>query len=315
MKEDWRPSASAETLRARARMLRDARAFFDARGLLEVEVPLLQGGANLDRGVEPVAVDHQGDRRWLITSPEHPLKRLLAAGYGDTWACCPCTRGGELGSRHAPCFTMIEWYRLGLDESALAAETVELLERLTGLGGPVRTITYREAFRRALDLDPAIADEDTLRDALDAGDRAAPHDRTEVLDLLLSQRVQAGFDPESWTVVTAWPADQAAQARLRTVEDHPVAARFEVYRGSLELANGYHECVDAAELTARLEAERQATDRSGMPPTTRDARFEAAMTHGLPDCAGVALGFDRAVMLACNLDDIAQTQAFSWNRA
>lgn len=308
----WRPTATLAALRERARLLDLTRVFFAERGLLEVEVPPLQGGANLDRGVVPQPVDLSEGRRWLITSPEHPLKRLLAAGYGEVWACCPCVRPGERGRHHAPAFSMIEWYRLGIDHHALAAETVELLRRLTGLGGGVVTLSYRDAFRQAIGLDPASASDEALAACLEPGDAAAAGSRSDLLDLVLSLHVQPAFDPEVWTVVVDWPSDQAAQARVTATVEGPCAARFECYRGRLELANGYHECGDADELATRLADEQQAAGRA---PVTRDHRFEAAMAHGLPDCAGVALGFDRAVMLALGIDDIAAVQAFGWERA
>jgi len=306
----WRPSASLATLRARARLLEEARAFFHRRGVLEVDPPPLQGGANLDRGVDPVAVDLFDGRRYLATSPEHFLKRLLAAGYGDVWSCTPCVRDGEHGRLHAPCFSMLEWYRLDSDDHRLAEETIELLDRLTGLGTTHRVVPYRTAFLEALDLDPATATDDELHSALGQAADAVT-DRLERLDLLLATRVQPGFLADTWTVVTDWPADQAAQARLRG--EPAVAARFEIYRGAVEIANGYHECTDGEELTTRLRAEQ--AGRTGDRSVLRDERFETAMAAGLPDCSGVAVGFDRVVMLALGLPTVAEAQAFAWDRA
>ena len=307
----WRPTASIATLQARARLLRAARAFFDQREILEVEVPLLQGGANLDRGVTPVAVPVDGSRRWLPTSPEHPLKRLLAAGSGDVWAQCPCARSAEIGHYHAPVFSMLEWYRLGWDHHQLAAETVALLDCLTGLGTQTQTVTYQAIMTAHAGIYPFDSSDAALRNALgDAADAA--RDRNEMLDLILSLQVQPALPSECWTVVIDWPPEQAAQARI--IGNPPRAARFEVYRGPLELANGYHECTDGAELALRLSAEQGHPDRERLD-IDRDLRFEAAMAAGLPDCSGVALGFDRVVMVATGAPDLRSVQAFGWDRA
>ncbi|MDA3959702.1 MAG: hypothetical protein PF961_02845 [Planctomycetota bacterium] len=311
MTADWQPSASLATLQARERLMRATRAFFHARGVLEVDVPLVQSGANCDRGVVPMALDE----RYLITSPEHPLKRLLAAGYGDVWASCPCFRSGEQGQRHAPEFRMLEWYRCGFTLTQLITETVELLATLTELAADTECYSYRDAFRHHLDLDPMTASENELLAALDSNEREAVTNRLDCLDLLLSEHMQPHFAPDRWTVISDWPADQAAQARLLTdpADGAALAARFEVYRGRLELANGYHECCDADELSARLHAEGKAPERSS--ELRPDAHLAAAMRHGLPDCCGVALGFDRAVLLATGVSSLAETMAFDWNRA
>ena len=307
----WRPSASLAALRARAGLLARARSFLAGRGVLEVEVPLLQGGANLDHEVAPFAVDTPDGPRWLITSPEHPLKRLVAAGCGDVYALTPVFRRGESGTRHAPAFTMLEWYRSGWDDRRLCAETIDLLRHLTGLDGAVETLSFDEALRRHAGVG-AEADAQALAAALEPGQaEAARGDAAVLLDLVFSLRVQPRLGEGRWTVVDDWPADRAAQARLRPGRDgRTAAARFEVFRSGLELANGYHELREAGELRARLAAEavRQ-------PGAALDERFLAAMAHGLGDCAGVAMGFDRVVMLALGERDISRVQAFGWDKA
>lgn len=305
---DWQPHATWATLRERARLVDATRDFFRARGVLEVDVPVLQGGANLDHGVDPFSVTTAHGPRFLPTSPEHPLKRLVAAGSGPVWALAPAFRRDEAGRRHRPEFRMLEWYRPGWDDRALIAECLELLTLLTSGSTNHEVLTWRDAFRRYVHLDPITADDAALRTAL--GPHAdAPRDRSEALDLLLGLHIEPHLGHGCWTVLTDYPATAAAQARLRTDADgQAVAARFEIYRDGLELANGYHELTDAAALRERLDHER--TRRADAKRLHLDERFLAAMAHGLGDCAGIAVGFDRVVMLALGLQDVGETLAF-----
>jgi len=279
-------------------MVERVRRFFAERAVLEVDTPLLQPGANLDHGVVPMRVSsgRPDDRTtgrpdaFLPTSPEHPLKRLVAAYRQDVWALAPAFRAGERGARHQPEFRMLEWYRLGWDDVRLAGETVEVLRAITGLPGGVERLAWCEAWARA-GLDP---------DAVMAADGFT---REERLDLVLTESVEPLLGRGCWTVLTDYPASGAAQARLRhDAAGRPVAARFEIYRDGIELANGYHECCDAAELRARHEAELPLH-----PGCVLDPAFHAMLAEGFPDCAGVALGFDRAVMLALGLPSVGET--------
>jgi elongation factor P--(R)-beta-lysine ligase len=311
---DWRPSASLQTLRSRADLIARVRRFFADRHVLEVEVPVLQGGANLDPGVEPFIVQTADGARFLPTSPEHPLKRLVAAGYGAVWALAPVFRAHEKGRKHAPEFRMLEWYRPGWDDWKLLREVLDLFDTVTGLGTAHEVIGYRKAFQRHAGIDPATVSDGELRKLL--GDQVSAAsladgtlDRTIALDLLLTELVEPHLGKGHWTVMTDYPIHVAAQARLRADEDErPVAARFEIYRDAIELANGYWELTDAPELAGRLDAELAKRPDAGL---ARDWRFEAAMLHGLPECAGVAVGFDRLVMLALKLGSVAETQAFA----
>ncbi len=308
----WRPRASLETLRARSAIVERVRRFFAERGVLEVDTPLLQPGANLDHGVMPMCVSPASDQQpaasgqqpaasgqqpaasgqpwYLPTSPEHALKRLVAAHRQDVWTLAPAFRAGERGVRHQPEFRMLEWYRLGWDDARLADETVDILRLITGLSGPAERLSWREAWIRA-GTDP---------DAVQAADGFS---REEHLDLLLTERVEPLLGRGCWTILTDYPATGAAQARVRRdAQGRPVAARFELYRDGIELANGYHECSDAAELRAR-----HVTELPLHPGCTLDESFHACLVEGFPDCAGVAIGFDRAVMLALGLPDVAST--------
>jgi lysyl-tRNA synthetase class 2 len=230
------------------------------------------------------------------------------------WALSPAFRQGECGRLHAPEFRMLEWYRPGWDDRRIAAETIALLAALTGWPPDHETIAWRDAFRRHAGLDPRTATMDDLRRRLGPDAAAVGADRDAALDLILVRDVEPGLGRGRWTVLTDYPAAAAAQARLRTDADGiPVAARFELYRDGIELANGYWELADAGELDARLDAELARRDPAlGF---ARDARYAAAMAAGLPDCAGVAVGFDRVVMLALGLGSVAETQAFGWDRA
>jgi elongation factor P--(R)-beta-lysine ligase len=309
---DWRPTAPVGVLRQRAELMERMRAFFRERDVLEVDTPVLQGGANLDHGVVPIRLVLGSEVRFLPTSPEHPLKRLVAAGYGDVWTLAPAFRAGEHGSRHAPEFRMLEWYRIGWDERELAQEVIALLAQLTGWSQEHEIITWREAFRDYAGVDPAVADDATIQARLGKDAAVSGGDRRIALDLLLTRDVEPRLGQGRWTVLTDYPADQCAQARIRQDADgSQVAARFELYRDGIELANGYHELLDGEALHERLVQElagRQSGERI-------DKRFVAAMTDGLPDCAGVAVGFDRVMMLALGLPELASTQAFAWTNA
>ncbi len=308
----WRPEASFATLRRRADMVARTRDFFAKRGVLEVDVPVLQGGANLDHGVVPYRLETERGARFLPTSPEHPLKRLVCAGLGAVWTLAPAFRRGELGSRHQPEFRMLEWYRPGWDDIRLRNETVELLADLSGWPAECETLSYRNAFVRHTGVDPFAADPLAILAALGDAADAVADDPHAALDLLLAMRVEPHLGRGRWTALNDYPPWASAQARLRwDGAGRQVAARFEIYRDGIELANGYHELRDAAELGQRLAAEL-ATRK---PDVARDARFEAAIAHGLGDCAGVAVGFDRVVMLALGLKTVGETQAFPADRA
>ncbi len=309
---EWRPRATFETLRRRAAMVDATRRFFAARGVLEVDTPVLQGGANLDPGVTPFTLQVDRTARFLPTSPEHPLKRLVAAGRGPLWTLAPAFRRDERGARHQPEFRMLEWYRPGWGDAQLLGEVLELFDAIAAWGTAHEILSWRDAFVKHARLDPITADDAALRSAIGEAATAA-HDRGELLDLLLATRVEPHLGRGTLTVINDYPAERAAQARVRRGADgRDCAARFEIYRDGVELANGYWELTDAAELGHRLDAQlAQRADAS----LARDPRFDAAMSAGLPACSGVAVGFDRVVMLALGLATVAETMAFPWDIA
>lgn len=323
----WRPSATPKALHLRAALYRDIRAFFHARGVLEVETPVLSQAGVSDIHIAPFHLQFSGRteggprQRWLRTSPEYALKRLLAAGIGDCYELGRVFRDGEAGGRHNPEFTLLEWYRVGWDHHQLMDETVALVRSACALVqkpiGKVEKITFRALYQQHLGLDPWTASEETLRAAL--GDITIDPEglgRDDWLDLLMTHRIQPGFAPDTLTLLHDYPASQAALAKVRDDGDgFPVAERFELYLGALELANGYHELCDATEQAARFARDvaiRQQRDGSA-PPT--DEHLLAALGHGLPACAGVALGVDRLLMALLGTARIADVLAFDFFRA
>ena len=306
----WKPSAGHGALQARARMLQGVRAFFFARDVLEVETPLLSRGGNSDPAIESLRVCNGG---WLHTSPEFAMKRLLAAGSGDIFQVCKVFRSAEAGRFHNPEFTILEWYRLGLDERQLADEVAALIHHLADVDDaalPVRRIPYASLFEDAFGIDPL----DTSIDRLEALAQArGVHPGCEMahddwLDLLLSHCITPEFSEQCLTVVTDYPASQAALARLNS--DGRTAARFELYWGTVELANGYHELIDAGEQRRRVERERRTRRQRGQADVSPDEHFLQAVEAGLPDCAGVALGLDRLLMKLLGVAHIREVVAF-----
>ena len=323
---DWRPSAALDALRLRAGMLAAIRTFFAVRGVMEVETPLLSSAGTTDAQLESFASRYRGPGAprgralWLHTSPEFAMKRLLAAGSGPIYQLCKAFRQGEFGARHNPEFTLLEWYRPGWDQHRLMDE----VERLAGgiLGGgyaahPAQRLSYADAFLRHVGLDPHRAPETALREAAQClGIAAVPglEGRDPWLDLLLTHLVEPHLGRGLLTFLYDYPASQAALARVDPGEP-ATARRFELYCEGVELANGFHELGDAVEQGRRFAAEREARRNLGLDDVPEDRRLVAALEAGLPDCAGVALGVDRLVMLAAGAANIDQVIAFPLDRA
>lgn len=313
-----------DAIRLRAAVNALFRLYFAERDVLEVETPVLSEAGNTEPNIESFTttftghVDAGSRTRWMRTSPEFPLKRLLVAGVGDCYELGRVFRNGEAGGRHNPEFTMLEWYRVGWDHLQLIDETVELVQRALGLirrEADVLSLTYQELFQQGLGLDPFTASDETLRAAL--GEEAIDGrglTRDDWLDLLITHRLQPSFPANRITVVRDWPATQCALAKIRAGEP-PVAERFELYLGHHELANGYHELTDAQEQRQRFL--RDLAVREGriasLPPL--DQRLLASMAQGLPGCAGVALGVDRLLMAMLDTDRIADVLAFDFAHA
>jgi lysyl-tRNA synthetase class 2 len=320
------PGAAPATLRLRANLLGRIRAFFAARGVLEVETPALSPAGVSDFALESVTAEVRslGARPlYLHTSPEYAMKRLIANGSGDIYQLARVFRDDELGRWHQPEFTLLEWYRVGWDEAALMTEVEQLLRAaLGGPAGPSRRafvpegavhITYGEACLRELGLAPASPTERLAAAIRDRGvDVPAGLGHDAMLDLAFSTLVVPGFAPGALTFVHDYPASQAALARLKPGPP-PVAARFEVFARGIELANGFAELTDPAEQRRRFEAELGARRRAGRRAPPLDEAFLAAL-ESLPECAGVAIGVDRLVALAAGVDSVAAAMSFAHAR-
>ena len=321
---DWAPTADTQAIRLRAHLNAAIRGFFARREVLEVETPVLSLAGNTEPNIASFSLEFSGRTngaprtRWLRTSPEHALKRLLAAGIGDCYELGRVFRDGEAGGRHNPEFTMLEWYRVGWDHQRLIEEVAELINAALALverHARLERIAWRDLYRERLAIDPITASDGELQRAL--GDvRIDPEGltRDDWLDLLLTHRLQPGFAGDTMLAVFDYPASQAALARLRP-GDPPLAERFELYLGLLELANGYHELIDPGEQRARFERDVSVRDSRGSVAPPIDDRLLSAMRSGLPPCAGVALGIDRLLMAMLGSTRIADVLAFPFDRA
>ena len=302
-------------------MLEGARAFFSERGVLEVETPILSTAAVSDPQIESLATQIAGlpGRRYLCPSPEYAMKRLLAAGSGDIYQICKVFRDAERGRWHNPEFTMIEWYRVGLDDAALMDEVEALIGKLLA---PSRVLaaadrlSYAAALQRHAGVDAFVSSEDEL---LEAARRHgiqcnAELDRDAKLDLLMGLVVGPRLGRGNPCFVCDYPASQAALARLKPGLPR-VAARFELYLDGLELANGFHELAQPQEQRARFAHDLALRRERGQVQAPLDENFLAALESGLPDCAGVALGFDRLAAIALGANQLSDAMAFSIDNA
>ncbi|MBS0389225.1 MAG: EF-P lysine aminoacylase GenX [Proteobacteria bacterium] len=321
--DEWRPGASLERLKQRAAMLAEIRAFFAARGVLEVDTPQLVNAAVTDVNIHSAEVRWPGGDarpRYLHTSPEYAMKRLLAAGSGDIYQLCHVFRGDEQGQFHNSEFMIVEWYRRGWAFAALMEEVDALLRALLAAAvlAPTRYLSYEQAFVTTLDCNP-LTDSDA---ALAARARQAGFDdallqrceRDALLDLLMGACIGPRLGLDGPVFVHRYPASQAALARLDPA-DARVALRFELYLRGVELANGFEELGDAAEQRRRFEADQRTRAARNLPVPAMDEYLLAALAAGLPPCAGVALGFDRLLMLGSGAQRIDEVMAFTSARA
>ncbi len=323
---DFGSGASWERLKQRAELLRCVRAFFDQRGFLEVETPLLSHDSVVDLHLDPLSVrlfddprmPEEGALLWLQTSPEFGMKRLLADGATAIYQITRAFRGGERGPRHNPEFTMVEWYRVG-DGLQAGMQLLDELAQATLVRGPAERISYAEAFQRTVGIDPHQTAVEELADvAQQLGFHPSPawdaQDRDAWLDWLLVSQVEPTLGHGRPTIVFDYPASQAALAKVRH-ELVPVAERFELYVDSVELANGYHELTDPQALQIRTQQANAARRAEGKFSLPNESRLLSAMRGGFPACSGCALGFDRLVMVASGASDLSEVMAFTIERA
>jgi lysyl-tRNA synthetase class 2 len=324
----WAPVAALETLRLRARLLAIVRDFFAARGVWEVDTPVLSAAGVTDHQLTGFMTRFSGPgpchsrRLYLQTSPEYPMKRLLAAGSGCIYQIAKVFRNGEVGRLHNPEFTLLEWYRLGFDHHRLMDEVAELVTVLlpeSQIAAVPEKLSYATVFQHYLALDPHRASVAELANRVRAQGLQAPpgmptDDPTPWLDLLLSHCIAPRLGQGRLTFIYDYPVSQAALARVR-LGSPPVAERFELYINGIELANGFHELSNAAEQRRRFQQDQQARLAQGLPEVPRDERFLDALAAGLPDCAGVALGFERLLMIAASKATLQEVMAFPLERA
>jgi lysyl-tRNA synthetase class 2 len=318
---DWRPSASLSTLAERAALFQQLRSFFSQRGLLEVETPVLSLGTVPDPGIEVFSLpsdDVGGPNRYLQTSPEFAMKRLLAAGAGDIFQMGKAFRQGESGRHHNPEFTLLEWYRVGWNHAELIREVAEMVSEVLECHG-WQVWPYRTLFKTLLDIDPFQEQAGLSHWLAVARARIAEVpdnlDRDALLDLLMSHCIEPAIRDWGLVFVTDFPVAQAALARTLQVDGTTVAARFECYMAGRELANGYWEQIDPDALRGQLEAENARRNARGQSTRPLDQRLLAAQRQGLPDCAGVALGVDRLLALKIGANSLSEVISFDWSRA
>lgn len=323
---DWRPRATFNTLRARAQLYAQLREFFAARGVLEVSTPVLSSAATVDLHIHSWQADSSCfGSRWLHTSPEFAMKRLLAAGSGPIFQVCPVFRADEAGRLHNPEFTLLEWYQPGFDHHQLMDEVEALVASLVPAAaqdGPAERLSYRDAVLREADIDPFTASPESLCACLLEHGIPIPanvsaseaQDRDFWLDLLMGLQVGPRLGQSGLTFIYDYPPSQAALSRVR--QDSPaVAERFELYWQGVELANGFRELADETEQRRRFEGDRERRRQRGLATPPADDRLLAALAAGFPDCAGVALGLDRLLMLGLGLASVEETLAFPIDRA
>ena len=310
---------SLDILKKRATLLRQLRAFFYARNILEVDTPALSIAGNTDPHIESFCMHYTGpgesETLYLHTSPEFAMKRLLAAGSGAIYQLCKVFRNGEAGRQHNPEFTMLEWYRTGFEHHELMEEVGELLDEVMGHSPtPIIKMTYQEAFIKHAGIDPLETDPAALADC------AHQHGLEQVIgmadasvgdwcDLLVDQVVIPAFG-QSRVFIYDYPVSQAGLAKV-SQKDTRVAERFELFINGVEIANGFHELTDAAEQRLRFEKENIQRKKKGLVQLPIDENLISALESGLPDCAGVAVGIDRLLMLIAGEDSISAVSTAS----
>ncbi|AWX99707.1 EF-P lysine aminoacylase GenX [Marinomonas primoryensis] len=319
----WQPSANISILQKRAQLLKVTRAFFDVQNVMEVDTQCLSLGSITDPHIEVLTSKTRSQGQdityYLQTSPEYAMKRLLCAGSGSIYQLGKVFRAEEIGRRHSIEFTMLEWYRVGFDHWQLMDDIQSLLgvllddETLT-----CERLSYQVAFLRHTGLDPFSATLLSLQEFAHEHTEYGlqEEDRDTLLELVFSSVIEPAIGVDSPCFVHSYPASQAALAKIHLDEQGlQVAARFELYWQGMELANGYHELTDAKEQAKRFVQDKRTRAELGLVGRQFDERLINALEHGLPECAGVALGVDRLLMLMCRKTHIIEVLPFAHTRA
>ncbi len=319
---------------SRARMSHDIRAFFSGRDVLEVETPALSQAGNTDPSIESFSVQTHDGLRYLHTSPEYPMKRLLAHGSGDIYQICKVWRAGESGSQHNPEFTMLEWYRVGFSYHQLMQEVDELLQTILSTSTTTslqqtQYVSYQQLFLEVLGINPHIASKSELEQCIDEQrlDVMGELDHSSMLDILMTHCIEPELVTDGLTFVYDYPAEQKALAQLsdepndglgsdnRNNSTIAVAQRFEVYLGSSELGNGYQEQTNAKKNAEVLHSDLETRKTRGITEVPIDRNFLTAMEQGLPLCSGVAIGLDRVLMCLLGKKKLQEVISFPWTMA
>lgn len=315
---DWQPTATIDNLKKRAAIIQQIRLFFSEKNVMEVDTPALSEYAVTDVHLQsfetlfnsPYSTTKQ--KLFLHTSPEFPMKRLLCAGSGCIYQICKVFRNEESGRCHNPEFTLLEWYRVGFDHFQLMDEMDELLQRVLK-SRPAKKMTYRQAFLDFLSLDPLDIEFAELKQVCckHGFENIAENesDKDTLLQLLFCHLIEPQIGQTEPCFVYNFPASQAALAKLSD-QDNRVAERFEVYFRGIELANGFNELQDASEQLERFKADNHKRVSAELTEQPIDINLINALHNGLPDCAGVALGIDRLIMLAVGADHINEVISF-----
>lgn len=299
-------------MRARSLFYQQIRAFFAQRDVLEVDTPILAAAPVTDPNIEPMQTT---EGRWLHTSPEYAMKRLLCAGSGDIWQLCKVFRAGEAGSKHNPEFSMLEWYRVGWDHHQLMDEVRDLVRTLFAprwSALPELRMSYAAAFMQYAGLDVHHVHDDVLHaKGIELAGQDLELNRDGWLDIIMSHLIEPSLPTNTLVFIDAFPASQAALAKITHEEnDIAVAQRFELFFNGTELANGYYELADAAEQRRRFNNDARVAGGRKV-----DERLLEALESGLPECAGVAMGIDRLLMHSTGATSICEVLAFDWHRS
>ena len=309
----WRPSATKASIKARSTLLRQVRQFFEDRDVLEVDTPILSQHGTTDPYIDSIKTSNG----ILQTSPEFAMKRLLCADIGSIYQITKAFRLGESGRWHNPEFTMLEWYRVGFNHLDLIQEVDAFLIATLGTE-PAEVISYQQVFLDYVNLDPLLCSDLELAQIIDDSQllsgSAQALSRDDQLNLLFTHCIEPNIATRKPVVVVGFPASQSALARINQ-QDPNVADRFEVYFRGVELANGFYELADANEQQQRFEADIAERKRKNLPEIPMDRLLIDALSAGLPDCAGVALGIDRLLMLKMQAEHINDVLCFPQNRA
>lgn len=291
---------SPKVLEERAKSLQEVRAFFEKRGVMEVDTPLLSTYAPIDTHIDLFEVHFsEKEKGYLHSSPEYGMKKLLAEGSGDIYQLGHVFRKDEVGRLHRPEFTMIEWYRTNGSQTSFLEENLALLSLFLG-DQPYEILTYREAFENHLGIGWDAPREKLLEKANDL----KIHDPSDLINILWGCFIEPKLGTEKITIITNYPKDQAALAQIKTIDGEEVAERFEFYFNGIELGNGYHELTDPVEQKNRLIKANEERVALGKPSLPLDPELIKALQKGLPDCYGIALGFDRLLMLKLGLNQL-----------